>query len=320
MKRFMLGSACLIVTLWSHQGLCGKDETNSIPEEEIDHFFQHVDKTAMLSATNKRLAPILSCPIGLIESQVGGTVSVFHGASLLQDFLDLNKEKNADYSTISQECRKIKKDLKRKYEKYDGKRLPPYFISNKEFKRLKKKVKKELNDAESIIPLLKKARNGKAKCVIKNANFKVGAIVGGAIGWTRARCTTPLGRRVMLRGPSGGLILGVGIIVSLPSKSYTTLEEEKSQQDYEIPMLYLEKNTLRKGHREHGFALCIGGGSIINNKQIQILKFDDFDNFLIGPMVLCGLTEKHRSLLRKRWIRPDFGYVIKKLGLENWGK
>lgn len=153
---------------------------------------------------------ILECPITLIERQWGGLSSVKDGIYYLQEYINISENENPDFESINTSCN-LTLERYQRFELSGFSRARALLTSDLE-------EIKNIRASSRLINLILESVNQDTLCYANRTSIMLAAGIGMSAGKYKMECYTPLGRRFRLRGPSVGIVGGIGGAISLPDR------------------------------------------------------------------------------------------------------
>jgi hypothetical protein len=162
---------------------------------------------------NKHLNKLIICSANLIESQFSGHESVFYGLDFLVQIIKTKNSNCADYRALKQECKALLGSYKKRQDLKQIRKQPIEFEEKDVYR---KSLKSRYSLYPHLIALARKSENSSWVChksIGLDAN--VGLFLSVSSGWNNYKCTSTLGRRIHIIGPSLGVGIGVGANVDI---------------------------------------------------------------------------------------------------------
>jgi hypothetical protein len=211
-----------------------------------------------LRAHSKKLS-FLDCPIEMIERQWGGANSVNLGMRYLEQFLAESQKAESSYADIINEC---SRDLEL-YKNQDrmGKIRSRAIVGAE----LESFMASTNIQNQALFNHVANAINQETRCYAQRLGASIGYLGTGTIGIHQLECYTPLGRRILFRGPALGM--GVGYIANIWLPNIDSLNPAIHS------MLLYQQEEKKVYHLSKGvFELALGGGMVIEHDMSRYFR------------------------------------------------
>ena len=157
----------------------------------------------------KELNKLLRCATALVEHQFNGKESSMKGLGYMSQAMDRINAENIKYNDLRGKCERDLKLYKRSVRKSI---VSQTAMSEKESNSYMAQVEDMYQTTKpGLVEIAKKALNPKFECrKLSGSDLKVGALLSFSMGTEQYTCTSPLGRRYRMFGPTIGVGVGLG--------------------------------------------------------------------------------------------------------------
>ena len=273
----------LIMSFFNLNSFASSSELNSLDSSahsEEEKILKRAGKRSRKKIHLQSLKKLLVCSTNLVESQYGKTESSLKGLEILEALSKQIVLENYTYDDLQKKCDKILKSFKERAKK---KEISKTLLNDREARIFLTQLIKKFKASPHIVEVAKKAINPVLKCHKSFGwDLSFGVIGAFSFGWDHYSCSTPLGRKYHMFGPSVGGGLGIGV---------TLKSQHASKKIIEVPLFDLDK---LKHERNRGGAFVLG-------------KTKNYLNKTKAPLVLSRKQRKNRPEKDEKSKESTFG-------------